>query len=120
MGGTFTSLLIIVETVLTAAAVVMFLYRSMLDMKEEDQLILDDAESHLAREQATIRHKVTILSTYLKFIGRGWRRCGPRRPRRPPYSRRRRHRARRLATAPPARAARRQRPPGTRRGEQRP
>ena len=72
MGGTFTSLLIIVETVLTAAAVVMFLYRGMLDMKEEDQLILDDAESHLAREQATIRHKVTILSQYIKFIGVAW------------------------------------------------
>jgi len=71
MGGTFTSLLI-VESVLTAVVVVMFLYRGMLDMKEEDQLILNDAESHLARDQATIRHKVTILSKYLKLIGVAW------------------------------------------------
>ena len=71
MEGTFTSLLI-VETVLTAAVIGMFLYRAMLDLKEEDQLILDDAESHLAREQATIRHKVTILSKYIKFIGAAW------------------------------------------------
>jgi hypothetical protein len=71
MGGTFTSLLI-VESVLTAAVVVMILYRGVLDMKEEDQLILDEAESHLAREQATIRHKVRILSKYLKLIGVAW------------------------------------------------
>ena len=71
MDGTFTSLLI-VETVLTAAVIGMFLYRSMLDLKEEDQLILDDAESHLAREQATIRHKVNILSKYIKRIGVAW------------------------------------------------
>ena len=71
MDGTFTSLLI-VETVLTAAVIGMFLYRGMLDLKEEDQLILDDAESHLAREQATIRHKVTRLSKYIKLIGVAW------------------------------------------------
>jgi hypothetical protein len=71
MEGTFTSLLI-VETVLTAAVIGMFLYRGMLDLKEEDQLILDEAESHLAREQATIRHKVTVLSKYLKLVGVAW------------------------------------------------
>ncbi len=71
MNGTFTSLLI-VESVLTAAAVAMFLYRGVLGMKEEDHIILDDAERHLAREQDTIRSKVTILSRYLKVIGVAW------------------------------------------------
>jgi hypothetical protein len=71
MSGTFTSL-VIVESVLTAAAIMMVLYRGMLDMKEEDHLILDDAESHLAREQKTIRSKVTMLSRYLKVIGVAW------------------------------------------------
>jgi len=71
MSGTFTGLLI-VESVLTAAAVVLFLYRGMLDMKEEDHLILDDAESHLAREQAEIRQRVTALSRYLKVVGITW------------------------------------------------
>jgi hypothetical protein len=71
MSGTFTSL-VIVESVLTAAAILMVLYRSMLDMKEEDHLILDDAESHLAREQKTIRSRVTTLSRYLKVIGVAW------------------------------------------------
>jgi hypothetical protein len=71
MGGTFTTLLI-VESVLTGAAVLMFLYRGMLDMKEEDHLMLDEAESHLAREQASIRQKVTVLSKYIKVVGIAW------------------------------------------------
>ena len=39
MSGTFMSLLVL-EAGLTAAAVLMFLYRGMLDMKEEDHIIL--------------------------------------------------------------------------------
>ena len=71
MNGTFMGL-IVAEAVLTAAAIVMFLYRGMLDMKEEDHLILDNAEAHLAREQAGIRHKVTVISRYIKFVAIAW------------------------------------------------
>jgi hypothetical protein len=71
MGGTLTSL-VVLEAVLTAAAALMFLYRGMLDMKEEDHIILDSAEAHLAREQDSIRRKVTSLSRYLKVIGIAW------------------------------------------------
>jgi hypothetical protein len=71
MGGTFMSL-VVLEAVLTAAAVLMFLYRGMLDMKEEDHIILDNAEAHLAREQDSIRRKVTSISRYLKVIGITW------------------------------------------------
>jgi hypothetical protein len=71
MGGTLMSL-VIVESVLTGAAVLMFLYRGMLDMKEEDHLVLDNAESHLVREQDAIRRKVTSLSRYIKVIGVAW------------------------------------------------
>jgi hypothetical protein len=71
MNGTFTSL-VVLEAVLTTAAVVMFLYRGMLDMKEEDHIILDRAEAHLAREQDSIRRKVTALSRYLKMVGVAW------------------------------------------------
>ena len=49
MNGTFASLLV-VEGILTAAAVLMFLYRGMLDMIEEDHIILDSAEAHLVRD----------------------------------------------------------------------
>ena len=71
MNGAFTSLLI-VEVVLTAAAASMFIWRGFLDMKEEDHLMLDEAESHLAREQGAIRERVTALSRYLKVVGVAW------------------------------------------------
>ena len=71
MSGTFVSL-VVLEAVLTGAALVMFLYRGMLDLKEEDHIILGNAEAHLAREQDSIRRKVTALSRYLKVIGVAW------------------------------------------------
>ena len=71
MNGTFMSL-IVMEALLTGAALVMFLYRGMLDMKEEDHLVLNNAEAHLVREQATIRHKVDVVSKYLKVVAVLW------------------------------------------------
>ena len=71
MSGTVTNLLI-VESVLTALAIVMFGYRSMLDMKEEDHIILDAAESHLARDQASIRRKATTVSKCLTIVSIAW------------------------------------------------
>jgi hypothetical protein len=71
MNATFMSL-VVVEAIVTGFAVVMFLYRGMLDMKEEDHLILDSAEAHLARDQASIRHKVDTVSKYLKLVGVIW------------------------------------------------
>ena len=64
--------LVALEAVLTGAAVVLFFYRAMLDMKEEDHLVLDSAEAHLVREQDGIRHKITLLSRYIKFLGIAW------------------------------------------------
>jgi hypothetical protein len=71
MSGTFMSL-VVLEAFLTAAGALMFLYRGVLDMKEEDHIILDSAEAHLAREQASIRRKVTSLSRYLKVVAIVW------------------------------------------------
>jgi hypothetical protein len=71
MSGTLMSLLV-VEILLTGAAVAMFAWRGFLDMKEEDQLILDEAEAHLEREQAAIRGRVTTLSKYIKRVGVAW------------------------------------------------
>jgi hypothetical protein len=71
MSGTFVSLLI-VESILTGAAILMFVYARVLDMKEEDRLILDDAEAHLAKDQASIRRKATLLNRYMKLIGVAW------------------------------------------------
>jgi hypothetical protein len=71
MNGTLMSLLV-VEAIVTGAAVVMFLYRGMLDMKEEDHLVLNTAEAHLMREQAAIRHRVDVVSKYLRMVGILW------------------------------------------------
>jgi hypothetical protein len=71
MSGALTGLFV-VEVLLTGAAILMFLYRGMLDMKEEDHVILDSAESHLAREQDGIRRKVTMLSKYIKGVSLAW------------------------------------------------
>jgi hypothetical protein len=71
MNTAFTSLLI-VEVAITAAAVGMFLWRSILDMKEDDHLVLDQAERHLVQEQASIRHRATMLSRYIKMVSVAW------------------------------------------------
>jgi hypothetical protein len=71
MNGTFMSL-VVIEAVLTGAAIVMFLYRGMLDMKEEDHIILDNAEAHLVREQDEIRHKLNVISRYLRVVAVLW------------------------------------------------
>jgi hypothetical protein len=71
MNGTLTSLLFL-EIALTAIFIAMWLWRSFLDMKEDDHLMLDQAEAHLQREQADIRTRVDTLSRYLKFAGAAW------------------------------------------------
>ena len=71
MNGAFMSLLG-VEVALTVAAAAMLLWRGILDMKEEDHLILDEAESHLVREQASIRQRATMLSHYIKVVSVAW------------------------------------------------
>jgi hypothetical protein len=64
--------LLVAEILLTATAVAMLLWRGFLDMKEEDHLILDEAEAHFAREQAAMRLRVNALSKYIKFVSVAW------------------------------------------------
>jgi len=71
MSGTFAGLLV-VEIALTALFLAMWMWRGFLDMKEDDHLMLDDAESHLQREQAAIRAKVNSLSRYIRVFGALW------------------------------------------------
>jgi hypothetical protein len=71
MSGTFVVLLV-VEIALTALTLAMWMWRGFLDMKEDDHLMLDDAESHLQREQAAIRARVNSLSRYIKVFGLTW------------------------------------------------
>jgi hypothetical protein len=71
MGGT-VFVLLVVEVALTALVLAMWMWRGFLDMKEDDHLMLDDAESHLQREQAAIRAKVNSLSRYIKVGALAW------------------------------------------------
>jgi hypothetical protein len=71
MGGAVLVLLL-VEVGLTALVLVMWMWRGFLDMKEDDHLTLDDAESHLQREQAAIRSRVDSLSRYIKVGAVMW------------------------------------------------
>jgi hypothetical protein len=50
----------------------MLIWRSFEDMKEDDHLILDEAEAHLDREQALIRKKVGMLTKYIHVVGVVW------------------------------------------------
>ena len=71
MSGTVTVLLA-VEIALTAVVLVMWMWRGFLDMKEDDHLLLSESESHLQREQASIRARVNSLSRYIKVFGVMW------------------------------------------------
>ena len=46
---------------LTIVLVVLLIYRSTLNMHEDDQLFLDEANSHLAREQEELTIKMNRL-----------------------------------------------------------
>jgi len=66
--GTLTVLLII-WAVLTTILIVLIIYRSTLTMHEEDQLFLDDSESHIQKEQQEILRKVHNITPYVKVLG---------------------------------------------------
>jgi len=68
MTSTLT-LLLIVWGVLTAVLVVLLIYRSTLTMQEDDQLFLDDAESHMQEEQTEILRKVNRGNPAVRLLG---------------------------------------------------
>jgi hypothetical protein len=61
--------LLIVWGVLTAALIALLIYRGTLTMHEDDQLFLDESESHMAREQIEIMQKVNKLGPFVKILG---------------------------------------------------
>jgi hypothetical protein len=71
MIGTLTNLLF-VEIAVSVVAIAMLVWRSFVDMKEDDHLVLDEAEAHLGREQAVIRQKVNMLTKYIHVVGVVW------------------------------------------------
>jgi hypothetical protein len=63
------SVMWIVWGVLTAALVVLLIYRSTLSMHEDDQLFLDDAESHMQSEQIQLQKRMGQLRPLVNLLG---------------------------------------------------
>lgn len=55
--------------VLTAALVVVLVYRSALSMHEDDQLFLDSAESHLEKEQQDLMVRMNRIRPLVNVLG---------------------------------------------------
>jgi predicted phage tail protein len=54
---------------LTVVLIVLLIYRSTLTMQEDEQLFLDESESHMAQEQAEVMAKVNRITPVVKVLG---------------------------------------------------
>ena len=61
--------LLIVWGVLTAVLIVLLIYKSTLTMHEDDQIFLNESESHMEREQTEILSKVNKITPIVKILG---------------------------------------------------
>jgi Tfp pilus assembly protein PilN len=57
----------------TTVLVVLLIYRGTLTMHEDDQLFLDEAESHMQQEQAELLSKIDKIQPYVRatMVGSG-------------------------------------------------
>ena len=62
-------ILLILWGFLTAGFAGLLIYRSILSNREEDQLFLDAAEEHMAREQREIVARLVGLSKPIMYLG---------------------------------------------------
>ncbi|HZD93509.1 MAG TPA: hypothetical protein VE133_04595 [Candidatus Sulfotelmatobacter sp.] len=51
--------------------IVLLIYRSTLSMHEDDQLFLDSAEAHMAKEQEELILKMERITPWLRVCGAG-------------------------------------------------
>jgi uncharacterized membrane protein YjfL (UPF0719 family) len=61
--------LLVAWGVLTAILIILLIYKSTLTMHEDDQLFLNDSESHMEKEQVEILRKVRKITPILKVLG---------------------------------------------------
>ena len=61
--------LLIAWGIATAVFVILFIWRSVLSSHEDDQIFLDAAEDHMAKEQRELVAKITSLSRPLLISG---------------------------------------------------
>ncbi len=60
--------LLIACGILAAVLIILLIYRSTLTMQEDDQLFLDESESHMAQEQMEIMAKVNKINPLVKAL----------------------------------------------------
>ncbi len=63
------NILLIVWGVVTAILVILLIYRSTLTMREDDQLFLDQSESHMEKEQQELIARVQKLNIPVRILG---------------------------------------------------
>jgi len=63
------TMLLIVWGVLTALLIVLLIYRSTLTMHEDDQLFLDEAESHMQQEQIDNARRMERVRPFVRLLG---------------------------------------------------
>jgi hypothetical protein len=61
--------LLIAWGTLTAILVVLLIYRGTLTMHEDDQLFLDSAEAHMAKEQEELQLKMNRITPWVRILG---------------------------------------------------
>ncbi len=63
--------LLIVWAGLTVVLVGLLIYRGTLSMHEDDQLFLDSAEAHMAKEQEELIGRLNRITPWLRLCGAG-------------------------------------------------
>jgi Tfp pilus assembly protein PilN len=61
--------LLIIWGILTAILIVLLIYRSTLTMREDDQLFLNESESHMQQEQMEVMKKVGKVNPLVRVFG---------------------------------------------------
>lgn len=61
--------LLVVWGVITAVFIILLIWRGVLSSHEDDQIFLDSAEDHMAREQRELVAKISSLSRPLLITG---------------------------------------------------
>ena len=61
--------LLVVWGVLTGILIILLIYRSTLTMHEDDQLFLNESDTHMEQEQAEVLSKVNKIGPYVKVLG---------------------------------------------------
>ena len=62
-------ILLIVWGIVTGGLIVLMIYRSIVGMREDDQLFLSKAEAQMERAQREVIDKLTRTEPYLKWLG---------------------------------------------------